>query len=68
MNLEGVENAADDHLVGRLTRLDPTRFAVRFVYDITRKMDGKRVVLDEVAVFTVANEKIVREEFFYPVD
>lgn len=41
------------------------RFAVRFVYDVTNKPSDKRFTLDEVAVFHVANGKIVREEFFY---
>jgi hypothetical protein len=41
------------------------KFAVRFVYDITHKPSGQRHAMDEVAVFTVANDKIVREEYFY---
>jgi ketosteroid isomerase-like protein len=41
------------------------RFAVRFVYDLTNKPSGKRNTMDEVAVYTVANGKIVREEYFY---
>jgi ketosteroid isomerase-like protein len=41
------------------------KFAVRFVYDITHKPTERRVMMDEVAVFTVANGKIVREEFYY---
>jgi ketosteroid isomerase-like protein len=41
------------------------RFAVRFVYDVTDKSSGNRMKMDEVAVFTVANGKVVREEFFY---
>lgn len=41
------------------------RFAVRFVYDITHKPTGNRISMDEVGLFTVANEKIVKEEFFY---
>jgi ketosteroid isomerase-like protein len=41
------------------------RFAVRFVYDITRKATGERIKMDEVALYTVRNGKIVREEFFY---
>ena len=41
------------------------RFAVRFVYDITRKQSGERIAMDEVGLFTVENGKIVREEFFY---
>ena len=61
---------AENHEVHKAETFGPyphgdDRFAVRFVYDITRKMDGKRVTMDEVAVFHVANGKIVREEFFY---
>jgi hypothetical protein len=41
------------------------RFAVRFTYDVTNKPQNKRHMFDEVAVYTVANGKIVREEFFY---
>ena len=41
------------------------RFAVRFVYDITHKPSGKRLTMDEVGLFTVANGKITKEEFFY---
>lgn len=41
------------------------RFAVRFLYDITHKPSGARVTMDEVGLFTVANGKIVKEEFFY---
>jgi hypothetical protein len=41
------------------------RFAVRFVYDLTHKPSSARRTMDEVAVFTVQNGKVVREEFFY---
>ena len=41
------------------------RFIVRFTYDVTNKPSGKRFTMDETALFTVANEKITREEFFY---
>jgi ketosteroid isomerase-like protein len=41
------------------------KFAVIFRYDVTNKPSKQRIKLDEVAVFTVANGKIVREEFFY---
>ena len=41
------------------------RFAVRFVYDVTFKPMNKRMTLDEIGVFHVANGKVVREEFFY---
>jgi len=41
------------------------RFAVRFSYDITRKATHERMKMDEIALYTVRNDKIVREEFFY---
>jgi ketosteroid isomerase-like protein len=44
------------------------RFAVIFDYEVTPKigpMAGKRVPMEEVALYTVKDGKIVREEFFY---
>ena len=44
------------------------RFAVKYHFDFTRKaepMKGQRVDFHEVAVYTVRNGQIVREEFFY---
>ncbi|HEY0481725.1 MAG TPA: nuclear transport factor 2 family protein [Kofleriaceae bacterium] len=41
------------------------RFIVRFTYDITHKPSGKRLQMDETALYTVKDGKIVREEFFY---
>ena len=44
------------------------RFAVIFHYETSAKegpRKGQRVKFDEVAVYTVRNGKIVREEFFY---
>jgi len=44
------------------------RFAVIFHYEVTGKagpMKGKRMKFDEVALYTVKDGKIVREEFFY---
>ncbi|CAN5239323.1 hypothetical protein BH11MYX1_BH11MYX1_53490 [soil metagenome] len=41
------------------------RFAVIFRYDITQKASGRRMKMNEVALFTVKADKIVREEFFY---
>jgi hypothetical protein len=44
------------------------RFAVVFNYEVTPKvgpMSGQRVQMEEVALYTVADGKIVREEFFY---
>jgi ketosteroid isomerase-like protein len=44
------------------------RFIVRFTYDVTNKPSGRRMKMDETALFTVANGKIVREEFFYSTE
>ena len=44
------------------------RFIVRFSYDITPKtgpMSGKRLTMQEAALYTVKDGKIVQEEFFY---
>jgi ketosteroid isomerase-like protein len=44
------------------------RFIVRFKFDVTSKsgpMAGKRMQLDETALYTVADGKVVQEEFFY---
>jgi ketosteroid isomerase-like protein len=41
------------------------RFIARFTYDITMKASNQRVTMDEAALYTVADGKIVREEFFY---
>jgi ketosteroid isomerase-like protein len=41
------------------------RFAVRFTYDVTFKPQDKRFVMDEIGLCTIANGKIVKEEFFY---
>ncbi len=47
------------------------RFIVRFSYDVTAKagpMAGKRMKLDEAALYTVKDGKIVQEEFFYSME
>lgn len=44
------------------------RFIVRFHYDVTPKagpMAGKRMKMDEAALYTVKDGKITQEEFFY---
>jgi ketosteroid isomerase-like protein len=44
------------------------RFVVHFKYDITPKegpMAGQRMQMDETALYTVKDGKIVHEEFFY---
>jgi hypothetical protein len=41
------------------------QFIVIFDMDVTNKADGKRHKGSEAGVYTVANDKVVREEFFY---
>ena len=41
------------------------QFAVTFAMDVTHKPTGKRHKGTEVAVYTVSNGKVIREEFFY---
>ncbi len=41
------------------------QFAVRFNMDATDKTLGKRLQMDEIAVYTVENDKIVHEQFLY---
>jgi len=43
----------------------PNQFAVHFALDVTRKATGERLTLEEVAVYTVEQGKITREQFFY---
>ena len=42
-------------------------FTVTFKIDVTFKPQSKRHMMEEVAVYKVANGKVVREEFFYKV-
>ena len=44
---------------------NPDQFAVFFTLDVTPKATGKRISLEEVGVYTVKNDKITREQFFY---
>jgi ketosteroid isomerase-like protein len=41
------------------------QFAIIFKIDVTRKADKQRTKMDEVALYTVKNDKIVEERFFY---
>lgn len=42
-----------------------SKFAVIFSMDATDRGSGERMSMQEVGVYTVANDKIVREEFYY---
>jgi hypothetical protein len=44
---------------------NPDQFTVYFTLDITPNETGKRVTREEVAIYTVKNDKITREQFFY---
>ncbi len=44
------------------------KFAVTFAIDATFKPSGQRMTMDEMAVYTVTDGKIVQEEFFYSPD
>ncbi len=41
------------------------QFAVRWVMDVTQKESGNRLSMDEVALYTVKDGKIVEERFLY---
>ena len=41
------------------------RFIVRFKMDITQKESGQRMTVEEFGLYTVKDDKIVKEEFFY---
>jgi hypothetical protein len=43
----------------------PDQFAVHFTFEVTPNATGKRVTLEEVGVYTVEDDKITREQFFY---
>jgi hypothetical protein len=42
-----------------------TGFAVRYTIDVSQKSTGQRTQMEEIAVYTVKNGKIVREEFHF---
>jgi hypothetical protein len=43
----------------------PNQFAVHFTFEVTPKATGQRITLEEVGVYTVKDDKITREQFFY---
>ena len=44
------------------------KFAVYYNFDVTSKPTGKRVPMEEMALYTVKDGKVVREQFFYKTD
>jgi ketosteroid isomerase-like protein len=45
--------------------LGEDQFAVQFTWDATFKPTGQRSTMSEMALYTVRDGKIVREEFYY---
>lgn len=43
----------------------PSSFAVHITFQVAPKATGVRTTLEEVAVYTVKDDKITREQFFY---
>ncbi len=43
----------------------PDQFAVHFLAKVTPKATGKQLVLEEVGIYTVKDDKITREQFFF---
>ncbi len=41
------------------------QFAVKYTWDATSKPTGQRIRMEEMALYTVKDGKIVREQFFY---
>ena len=43
----------------------PNQFAVHFTFEVTPKASGQRIPFEEVGVYTVKNDQITHEQFFY---
>lgn len=43
----------------------PNQFAIIFIHQVTPKATGKQITLEEVGIYTVKNDKITREQFFF---
>ncbi len=41
------------------------RFCVHFAFDVTFKPSGQRFQMEEVALYTLEDGRVTREEFFY---
>jgi ketosteroid isomerase-like protein len=60
---------ADNNRVNSFTVDGPyvgeDKFAVYYNYDVTSKADGRQNRMEEMALYTVKDGRIVREQFFY---
>ena len=43
----------------------PDQFATKTIFDITRNATGKRMQIEEISVYTVKNDLITKEQFFF---
>ena len=64
---EGAMEMLDGDIRGPMPHGDD-RFAVVFAMTAKERATGKVSEMEEVAVYTVADGKIVREEFFYAME
>lgn len=48
--------------------VDTDQFALYFRFDVTYRPTGQRRQMTEMGLYTVENDKVVREEFFYHAD
>lgn len=59
----------ENHTVHRGEVSEPlvtaSHFAVKFEFEVTQKASGQRFNMSELALYEVADGKIIREEFFY---
>lgn len=67
------ERWAENHEVHAASAKGPfphgeDRFCVIYQFDVTNKPSGQRFQMEEVALYTVADGKIVQEEFFYTME
>ena len=52
-------------VTGPFVGLRPDQFVVKYDLDVTAKDSGQRNKMSEVAIYTVEDGKVVREEFLY---
>ena len=64
VNSEKVRGPFFDAATGAAAR-SSGQFAVHFTFDVTPKSTGRPVTLEEVGVYTVQDEQITREQFYY---
>ena len=43
----------------------PNQFAVHYTFDVLRKTETTPITIEEVGVYTVENDKVTREQFYY---